>query len=242
MPPDFLNSREDAILLWALLLAGFVTYKGPRAIGLAVVGVLRAVFAPKLVLLFGSALIYSAVWVYAANEAALWHSSSLKPTVYWFIGTAIILVGDTVTRAWSSDPDIVRRVLQRVVGLTILIEVVVNLYTLPLAVEIVGVGIVLVFSMMQVVVQHGAAGDGRVAKLIEWVLGSVGLLYLGYVAIRGLGDLLDGAVSRERVEEFLVAPALTLALISFLYAVAWVSRRECERFQKRWRPRSSAPA
>jgi hypothetical protein len=71
------------------------------------------------------------------------------------------------------------------------------------------------------------------------VLAAVVLVYFAYVAVRGVGDLLDGAVSRERAEEFLVGPALTIALIPFLCAVAWWSRRERENLRKRFRVRQA---
>ncbi len=59
MPPDFLNSHEDAILVWTIAILSYVTYKSPRAIGGGFVGVFRAFLHSKLVLLYGSALLYS---------------------------------------------------------------------------------------------------------------------------------------------------------------------------------------
>lgn len=100
-------------------------------------------------LLFGSALAYSTLLVYAAKEARLWHTTALKATVYWFVGTAVVLITDAVTRASPRDRDFIRSVLKRVVGITILVELVVNLYAVPLAGEVLGVGILVTFSMMQ---------------------------------------------------------------------------------------------
>ena len=83
-----MNSREDAILLWALVILGFVLYKDFRGITGSLLGVLRALVHPKLLLLFGSALLYSAALVYAASALGLWHMTALKATVYWFLGSA----------------------------------------------------------------------------------------------------------------------------------------------------------
>ena len=41
---------------------------------------------PKLLLLFGSALLYSAAVVNEANELGLWHTTALKATIYSFLG------------------------------------------------------------------------------------------------------------------------------------------------------------
>jgi hypothetical protein len=203
-------------------------------VGAAFWGVLRAFFRPKLVLLYGSALGYAALLVYAAAQLGLWHATALKATVYWFVGTALILVADAVQHGWRRDPMFVRRILRRIAGLTLFIEFAVNLYTFPLVIEFVGVGLVITASMMQGYLDHFPAPDPRVRKLVDGVLTAVGFVYLGYFALRGVGDLLDASIGRDRVEEFLVGPVLTIALIPFLYAVAWRSRREHARFRKRF--------
>lgn len=50
---------------------------------------------------FGSAALYSAALVFLGKEADLWQASATKATVYWFFGTAVILVG----RARQIAPD-----------------------------------------------------------------------------------------------------------------------------------------
>ena len=97
MPPDFLNSREDALLVWAALILGFVLWKDFRGVGASFVAVGRALLQAKLLLLFGSALAYSAVIVYILSELGGWHIDALKVTVYWYVGTAIALAGAAVT-------------------------------------------------------------------------------------------------------------------------------------------------
>jgi hypothetical protein len=52
----------------------------------------------------------------------------------------------------------------------------------------------------------------------------------------------DGFLTRENAEGFLVAQALTLAFVPFLYGVAWVSRREQANLRRRFRPISDSPA
>ena len=183
----------------------------------------RAFLHSKLVLLYGSALLYSALLVSGAKESGQWHAGALKASVYWFIGTAAVLVGYAVIR--PSSRDFLWRVLKPLVGITILVEFVVNVYTLPFVYELVLVAVVILFTGMEVVVRHDASADPRVRKFIEGVLVAVGLLYLGYFVGEALSDL-DGFLTRENAEDFLVGPALTIALIPFLYVVAWLSLRE----------------
>jgi hypothetical protein len=44
---------------------------------------------------------------------------------------------------------------------------------------------------------------------------------------------LDGLLTRETAEKLLLAPALTVAFVPFLIAVAWLARREMDNLRKR---------
>jgi hypothetical protein len=201
-------------------------------------GVGRAAAQGKLLLLFGSVLAYSALLVYAASRADVWHESALKVTVLWFIGTAIVLVGDAVTDGSRDVRGYLRKLVRRVVAVTLVIEFMVGLYALPLAFEIIGVGVVLLFSMTREYVKHDPTTPVLTRTFVDVVLGVVGVVYVALVVIDLLGDP-AGFFTRANAEEFLVPPVLTVALIPLLLAWAWVSRREQERLRRRFEARSS---
>jgi hypothetical protein len=242
VPPDFLNSREDALLVWTLVVVGYATYKDPRGISSSLLVVVRAAFHPKLVLLFGTAAAYCAAVVFAARSAGLWHESALKATIYWFVGAGIVLVGEAVSEADSRrEEPLVRRAFKRVIAITVVVEFLVNLYVLPFAVEVVTSLVLLVFIGMQVVAEHDPTTDPRVRTLIDAVLVLLGVVYLIYVVARAFGDL-GGTFTRSNLENFLIGPGLTVALIPFLYGVAWLSRRDEENLSNRWRVPVDQPA
>lgn len=66
MPPDVLNSREDAVLLWAGAILAFVLWEDARGIASAFWRVLRSLAPPKLLGLYAATLTYAALLVYAA--------------------------------------------------------------------------------------------------------------------------------------------------------------------------------
>jgi hypothetical protein len=107
---DVLNAREKAILLWLVAIVVFAAIKSD-GLGSSFLGVLRALAAPKLLLLFGAAAVYSSALVFLGKEAGLWHPSATKATVYWFFGTAVILVGNA-TQVSPDDPAFVRKLLR----------------------------------------------------------------------------------------------------------------------------------
>lgn len=236
MPPDFLNSREDAILVWTVAIVAFAVSKDPRGIGRSFLGVLQPLRGYKLLLLFGSLAAYSGLLLYGAREIGLWHAggSGIKAADYWFVGIGIVLVGEAVMRANPDDDYLLRRAFKRVVGVTILIEFIVNVYALPLGYELFLVPAAVVF----VVAQQDASADHRVRRLADGVVVALGAVYLLYFLVRAVGDL-SGFLTRERAEDFLISPALTVALIPLLYSLAWLSRREQENLRRRFR---SAPS
>lgn len=229
------------MLVWGAVLLAYVTYQDPGGIGRSLFAVVRAAFHWKLLLLFGSALAYSAGIVLAARAIGLWHDGALKATAYWFVGTGVVLVGRAVTSGARRDREFMRKVLRRVWGVTILVEFMVNVYAFPLAYELILGLIVVVFIGLQALAERDSTIDPRLRTFIHTVLGVVGLLYLAHFVYRVLTDL-DGFLSRDKAESFLVSPALTLALIPFLDGVAWVTQTEQTRLRRRFRARLSSAA
>jgi hypothetical protein len=234
VPPDFLNSREDAILFWALVILAFVFFKDFRGMASSFYRVFHAALQWKLVLLYGTAGAYCAAVVYGAQTVGLWHTTAVKATAYWFAGTAVVLIGEAVSGTSPSDPVFRRRVLRRVAAWTLLVEFAVNLYALPFLVEAVVLFIAISFIGMQAAIERGLIpAEPLVRKFIAIVIGTVGTFYFVYFLVRVFADL-GGFSTRENAEDFLVGPLLTVALIPFLYAVAWYSRRELANLRKQF--------
>jgi hypothetical protein len=124
-----LTSREDALLVWAIVIVGHATCKDPRGIGSALWNLVRAFCTPKLVLLFGSAALYSVGVVLLASRLGLWHRTAFRETIYWFVGTGLILVGSATSAA--PDERLLRTILRGAVAFTIIIEFAVSFYAFP---------------------------------------------------------------------------------------------------------------
>jgi len=224
MPPAFLNSREDAGLVWTVIVLAFVIYKVPGVLGNFTYIVWLAI-KPPLVFLFGGAAFYCVALLVMANELGVWETSAAKETVYWFLGTALVLAGHA-TKA-RPDPDYARTLLRRALRAAILIEFIVNFYVFPLSAELVFVPLVGLLGVMEAWNKGQAEPDPRLAKLTGGALAILGWAVLVSFLVRiGLhpGDLL----TRDTLERILVVPALTIAFIPFLYLIAWSSCRQLE--------------
>jgi hypothetical protein len=222
MPPDFLNSREDALLLWTLLILGYLVYKDSRGIGALAWRSIPAFIMPKLALLFGSAALYSAGLVLLGERIGLWHTTALKETVYWFIGSAVILTARAVdaTPSWGY----LRTVAHHAVSLTLIVTFLVNFYVFPLAAEMVFVFLVGSLTL-GAALSVTADMDPAAGRVMNRGLIAIGVFLLVAFALRALFDPGD-LFTRETTERFLIVPVLTLALAPYLLVVAWYCRRE----------------
>jgi hypothetical protein len=225
---EFLNSREDAAVLWAaaLLVVFLIASKGQLILSVAgVIGVL----VPKLLLVFVGGAVFCSAVVYLAARAGLWHQGTLKETVYWFAAGGIVMTAQAIEKS-PSGFGYLRALLRRAARLTIVVEIIVNLYVLPLFFEILLFPVFITLAYAQVADNLTPAQRKAADRATTWL----GIFILSYVAVAVLTDL-DGLLSRDTLEGLLVAPALTVAFVPYLYCVGWIVRREQENLQKRYR-------
>jgi hypothetical protein len=225
---DFLDSREKAVLVWTLLAFAWAVIEVDGF--LASLGGIFRILCGKLLLPFVLLASYCAGVVIAAQALGLWHTTAIKETVYWFFGTAVLLVGRAIESA--SNPNWARKILRPALRLTLTVEFLVNLYVFPFGVEMVLVP----FVVLVVLVEAVAALDPAQApaqRFSSGVITTIGFGLLAYVVVSVLSDL-SGFLTRENAEDFLLAPALTLASFPILFVVVRWVRWDTSAVRRRW--------
>jgi hypothetical protein len=134
--------------------------------------VIWLVIKPPLILVFGGAALYCAGILAVADELGVWETSAAKETVYWFLGTALVLAGHAMKA--RPDPDYARTLLRRALRVAIAIEFIVNFYVFPLGVELVFVPLVGLLGVVEVWNKGQAQPDARLAKLTGGALALLG--------------------------------------------------------------------
>jgi hypothetical protein len=124
---DFFNSREQATILFALVLFAAIKTDG---LGNSFASILPNPIQIEASTDLASAALYCAGLVYVGKQLGLWHGTAVKETVYWFFGVGVVLVGDALVRR----PEF-KKVGRRALRFTIFVEFLVNLYVLPFVAE-----------------------------------------------------------------------------------------------------------
>jgi hypothetical protein len=230
MPPAFLNSREDAGLVWTIVVLAFVIYKVPGVLG-NFVHIIWLAVRPPLGFLFGGAAIYCAGIVAAASVLGVWEKTDTKETVYWFLGTGLVLAGHATST--GPDPAYARKLLRRAFKVAILIEFIVNFYVFPLGVELVFLPLVGFLGIMEVWNKAQPEPDPTLARVTGNALAILGWAVLVSLLVR-IGLHPGRLLSWGSLEHLLVVPALTLAFVPFLCLIAWWSRRQRDAIQRRF--------
>jgi hypothetical protein len=220
-PLDLLNSREQAALVWIVVSAGLAFWEVP-GIGAQLVVLTRSFLAPRLLLgIWIPATAFAVGVVYLAYRLGLWHTTSVRETLYWYVGVALVLAGSA---AHASDLGKLRKLFGRVFKVTIAIEFLVNLYVFPLAVELVVIPLAVLFAGVQVVAER----DPKLAparNVATFILIALGVVTVALALTSAARDL-DGLLTGEHLEQFVVPLALTVAFAPFVYLIALWSTYE----------------
>lgn len=212
-----LNNRELAsvILVGVFVLVGCVK----RDVRSSVVQLLRAVLAPRLLVLW---LLYSAtITGVVLGEANIGqrYDGSVKDAVVWAVIAGLPLLGKF--DAVSKNPELLDGMLRHAVGLTAFVEGFVNLYVFPLWVEIPGQAFVALVVMVSVVAGMEEANHAA-KRLFDGVVVVIGLTAVTWTAwhIASYWSELDLRAIRL---SFVQPVVLTLAVLALTYVVSLVS-------------------
>ena len=87
---DLLNSREWALVIWFSIAISYVTFL-PKAVDVreSLVNVVKAFFAPRLMIVYGLILVYLTSVIFFLNDLDLWESHQFKNTIVWFATVGI---------------------------------------------------------------------------------------------------------------------------------------------------------
>jgi hypothetical protein len=212
------NGRELAIIIWsvAAFVALFIWVPEFRR---SLRRLLEAAFKPQLLLMYALLALYVAVLIRALAAFDLWSMALMKDTAIWFvfIGFPMIFsLGST-----ESQDGLFRSVLARTLGLYIVLEFLIENYTLSLWGELILIPAAVIVTGLVVAAESDKRYLGA-HKFFVGIQGIIGLVMI-WVAISGAIADRGNLLSFGAFLNVVLVPVLSLALIPFLYLLSLFS-------------------
>jgi len=208
-----LTSREIAVLIW-MLVAGVIALLN-KMIRSSLGAMLRAFFQPAIVTIFILMIVYVVGLVLALQAVHLWSPTLLKETTIWllFVGFPLAFSSFASQESGGEFSSVIIDALK----LTVLVEFLVDSYTFPLPVELLFVPLITILLMLR---GYASAFQKhfQVESLLGWVQAFIGIVIIVFVVGRVVVDL-DNLLTIQTAQELLIAPAMSVLLIPFVYAV-----------------------
>ena len=211
-----LTTRELASLVWiGVAFVGAMSVRGVRA---HVPHLLRAAFTWKLTVSYILLVACTVAFVVFGYRAHLWSWDLLKPTIVWFLTTALVMFFG-LDKAMESRAYF-RRAALRTIEIPVFLQFLADLFPLSIWVEIPMQGVLIVLVLVATVGRNADDDKQRaLGRGIDVLLGIVGIALLAASlaqVIRLWRDLsLVGLL-----KEFVLPVWLTLALLPFMYGFA----------------------
>ena len=210
---DILDNREKAFLIW-IAFAALLALRSNN-VRPALVSVLRTLLSRKILIVLVAALGWVCLEVLLLHWW-LWNFGMVKDTVIWVFAQALVMVFNH-HRA-HKDASYFKRAALASFKIALVLEFLINSYVFHIVIE------VLLFPLLAFLAAMFAFSETSekyvpVRRLVEYVMGAIGLFLLGYVLVRLIGDV-DSFVSIETLRRFVLPIALTLLFLPFVYALA----------------------
>lgn len=209
--PGF-NTRETAFAIWAVGFFAVMLVRGD--VRESTFAVFRTLFTARiLVIVFSVVAVYTTVAAFALSHGLPWSSEATKTVVFWYFATAIAALSHTE----AVDGGFFRRLLVKNITVAAIIEFVVNLYTLPLPVELITTPVVAVIGVL-IGISGTKSEFARVGKLLTGCAGIIGITYF-MVSLFFTAFHFHETLNPEKISVFVIPFILTLVFLPLLYLV-----------------------
>jgi len=205
-----MNDRELASVIWFGLFASWALTR--RDVRQALIPVVTSLVSPKLAIPMLAMLAWIVALVYGASRIDIWEMGLLGDTISWLLITSVGLFGNamTVFKAGGSF----RGLALAAVKWTVFVEVFVNLFILPLPIELVLLPVVVVLVALSVVASTKDEW-ALLKRLLDGLTTLIGLTLLIYATVRLVTDYGDfDAV--DDLRKFLLPVWLAVGTLPFV--------------------------
>lgn len=219
---DLLNNREVAVGLWLIALIVFAASK--KVVRSSFADVLKAFFTPKIIIPLLLSFTPSALVVWLLASLNHWDLSVLKETIYWVVGTGIIMFSKF--NGVKDLKSLYKQTAKETLALVVILEFIIWLYIFPLWAELLFVPFVTFIVLLATVAKYiKTDGIELTRKVLNGTQVFIGLLVLllAFISfVRSPATLF----TLQNLELFLLPIVLSLTYVPSVYFIALYSKYE----------------
>ena len=208
---DLFNNREIATGIWLVIVAIFAGRS--KAVRESMADLSKMFTNPKIAVPILLMVAYVGLEVVFLKRLSFWDTSLLKDTLYWFILSGFALLMNIIGE--KEPGKFFKETVLQCVGITVALEFLLNLYTLPLLGEFFLLPVLFLIAAASVMAENDPkyAPVGKLSSGIQSVLGVLLFVYVGWSLYVNHAEL----TSRTTLDSFLLPILLTLLFLPFLY-------------------------
>jgi hypothetical protein len=217
---DMPNNREIATTIWVSLLILLALFK--KAFRLSLFNLLKALFVKQIGFSIAGMLLYVCFMVLAFQKVGFWDESAIKDTVLWTYGVAFVMLFNA--NKTGDDDHYIRRTLIGNIKLVVVLEFILNMYSFSLLIEIVIVPVVTYLVLLKAYAEYKPVPK-QVATFVSHGLSIFGTVLL-VTTFYNVASNYHSFATWRNLRDFLLPPALTIALLPFTYSMALLIKYE----------------
>lgn len=214
---NIFSSREIALFVWFLIFLIFISRT--KAVRHSMGAVIKALCKKKLILTFGSLIIYVLIVVSGFYCLGFWDISLLKDTCFWILFSGFLFFMDIDK---SRETSYLSKLVRNSFKFTIIVEFICNFYTFNLISELIIIPVILIFTILQVYSEYSSTKnpeDKKVATLSKNILGGIGLVGICYVFYKTIIEY-ELLFTCANLKSFLLPIVLFVLTIPYFYLLA----------------------
>ena len=214
------NNREIAVGLWLIALIVFATcFKVVRTSFAPIPKAALPILVPLLLSFIPTTLV---VWLLAYFN--LWDLSILKETIYWVIGTGIIMFGKF--NSVKGVKTLYKQTAKETLALVVVLEFIIWLYVFPLWAELLFVPFVTFIALLATVAKYMKTdGIKLTRKVLNGTQVFIGLVLM-LLAFIGFARSPEVLFTFQNLELFLLPIILSSTYVPSVYFIALYSKYE----------------
>jgi hypothetical protein len=184
-------------------------------------GVIKSFFAKKVLFIFLSIALYSVTIISLLYFVEFWNKTLLKDSVFWFFGTASLLIFKVTA---SADLSFFKKLVIDSVKFTLVFEYIFNLYVFSLSLEFFFVLAMILLAMMKPLADR----EEKHKPARGCINNSILILSVGAILFSAIKTVqhYDEFFTITNIKNLLLAPVLTILYLPFFYLITFYIQYE----------------